>query len=186
MTRKAITLIALCFVVAELSLSLGSRASAETGDDLFNRYFANVLDGAPCYARTYDDQHLKSHAAQKVRSIEVDLSKHNADGSPNSSEKFELGFAVMTRRSPEWFGQTASCHASDSAFDCYLEGDGGLFRLTPTADGLKFETGENGIDFEGTEALELSGKTGDDRVFDLAPAKEECAAASAFFDTGNQ
>ena len=38
------------------------RTAAATPDDLFNRFFSNVLDGRPCYARTYDEKHLKAHS----------------------------------------------------------------------------------------------------------------------------
>lgn len=164
------------------------RAGAAASDDLYDQYFANVLDGQPCFARTYDDEHLKTHAAQRVRSIEIDLSKANSDGSPNASDRFELGFALMLKSSPEWYGQAASCKTGDTAFDCFLEGDGGLFRLTPLGNGgLRLETGETGIAIEGaTDVVELSGKSGDDKVFDLAPAKDECNSAKAFFEGGNE
>ncbi len=68
---------------------------AATSDDLFNNYFANVLDGAPCYARTYSEAHLKAHPAQRVREIEIDLSKANSDGTPNSADRFGIGFSLM-------------------------------------------------------------------------------------------
>ena len=64
------------------------RTAAATPDDLFNRFFSNVLDGRPCYARTYDEKHLKAHSAQRVHRIEIDLSKTNSDGTPNSSDRF--------------------------------------------------------------------------------------------------
>lgn len=185
-TWRTLAVSILVAAIVILAPSQRSRAVAESGDDLFNKYFGNVLDGAPCYAKTFSDDFLKSHRAHKTRSIEVDLSKSNSDGSPNSPDRFQLGFGIMTRASPEWFGQTASCKSSDSSFECYLEGDGGLFRLTPIPDaGLNLETGESGIAIEGSEMLELSGKDGEDHVFALAPAKGECAAAAAFFDTGN-
>jgi hypothetical protein len=162
-------------------------ATAATADDLFNRYFANVLAGRPCYARTYDNAHLKAHGDQRVRSIEIDLSKENSDGTPVVADRFELGFALMLKTSPEWYGQAASCRTSDDAFECYLEGDGGIFRLIPTeGGGLRLQTGENGISLEGSDAIELSGKSGDDRVFDLVASKEECEAATVYFQSGNE
>jgi hypothetical protein len=184
--KCAVGAIAALFAVA--IPQIGPQALAATSDDLFNRYFANVLDGPPCFAMSYSDAHLAAHGAQRVKSIEIDLSKANADGTPNASDRFELGFALMLKSSPEWYGQAASCKTNDSAFECYLEGDGGVFRLLPQDNGgLRLETGENGIALEGaTDAIELSGKTGDDRVFDLVASKDECAAARAFFDTGNE
>src|SRR5262245_12873995 len=51
-------------------LPLGRAEAA--ADDLFNRYFANVLDGPPCFARTYNAAYLQAHSDQRVRSIEID------------------------------------------------------------------------------------------------------------------
>ncbi len=189
-TMKALSKLAVSIVRA-LLLSIipnVSLALAATSDDLYNSYFANVLDGAPCFARSYDDAHLKDHPAQRVRKIEIDLSKQNSDGTPNSADKFEIGFALMLATGPEWYGQAASCKTNDSDFECYLEGDGGVFRLTPRSDGgLRLETGDTGITIEGGSGdVELSGKDGDDRVFDLGQSKEECQSASAFFEGGSE
>src|SRR6185437_12013078 len=103
-----------CAILTALSLSGAAplnvtRASATTSDDLYNSYFANVLDGPPCFARTYSDAHLKTHSTQRVRSIEIDLSKANSDGKPNTADRFEIGFELMLKTSPEWYGQAASC-----------------------------------------------------------------------------
>jgi hypothetical protein len=173
----------LLFVVPSISAAV-----AATSDDLYDRYFANVLDGAPCFARSYDDAHLKKHSGQRVRKIEVDLSKRNSDGKPNSADRFEIGFALMLTTGPEWYGQAASCKANEADFECYLESDGGVFRLTPQkSGGLRLETSENGISLEGASGdIELSGKEGDDRIFDLVQSKEECESASAFFEDGNE
>jgi len=180
------TLMRFAVLLGVFSLDVAGNASA-TSSDLYDRYFSNVLAGRPCFARTYNDEHLKTHPAQRVRSIEVDLAKTNSDGSPNSSDRFELGFALMLAAKDEWYGQAASCKANDQGFDCFLEGDGGIFRLTPVADGgLRLKTGDTGLTIEGTsDTVELSGTDGDDRVFDLLPSKGECDAARAFFDGGS-
>jgi hypothetical protein len=168
----------LCFVPPPTT-----HAVAATSDDLFDRYFAGILDGLPCFARTYEEAHLNAHSTQRVRSIEIDLTRTNSDGTPNAADHFELGFALMLKTSAEWYGQAASCKTGDDAFECFLEGDGGVFRLTPLDNGgLRLETGDNGISLEGaSDAVELSGKSGDDRAFDLAPSKQECEDARAFF-----
>jgi hypothetical protein len=154
--------------------------------DLYDRYFSNVLDGRPCFARTYDEARFKKYPGQRVQSIAIELAKANADGTPNSADRFELKFSLLILTNPEWYAQTASCKTNDTVFECYLEADGGLFRLTPNAaGGLRLETGETGLALEGTaDTIELSGKTGDDRVFDLIPSKDECEAARVFFEDG--
>ncbi|MET0408180.1 MAG: hypothetical protein ABW006_07400 [Hyphomicrobium sp.] len=164
-----------------------SLAMAATSDDLYNNYFANVLDGAPCFARTYNEKNLKDHPGQRVREIEIDLTKSNADGTPNTADRFELSFALILTSGPDWYGQNASCKTNDTDFECYLEGDGGVFRLTPQkGGGLRLETGEAGISIESSDVeIDLPGKDGIDRVFDLSPSKQECQSASAFFEGGN-
>jgi hypothetical protein len=164
-----------------------SLAIAATSDDLFNDYFSNVLAGPPCFARTYDDAHLQSHPDQRVRAIEVDLSKSNSDGTPNSADRFGLSFALTLTSGPEWYGQAASCKTNETDFECYLESDGGVFRLIPQkGGGLRLETGESGISLEGSDKdVELTGKNGIDRVFDLVPSKEECQAAAAYLGGGD-
>jgi hypothetical protein len=174
---------ALLSVVPNISVAM-----AATSDDLYNNYFSNVLAGRPCYARSYDEEHLKAHRGQRVQKIEIDLSKANSDGTPNTPDHFSIGFAVMLTSGAEWFGQAANCKTNDADFECYLEGDGGVFRLKPQKDGgLRLESGDDGISIEGSNTeIELSGRGGDDdSVFDLIPAKEECQAASAFFNGGN-
>ncbi len=162
-------------------------SSAATSDDLYNSYFANVLDGAPCFARSYDEPFLKEHPAQRVRKIEIDLSKQNSDGTPNTADRFEIGFGLMLKSGPDWYGQAARCKTNDADFECFLEGDGGVFRLTPqNGGGLRLEPGDSGIAIQGGAGdVELNDKTGDDRAFDLVQSKEECRSASAFFDGSN-
>jgi hypothetical protein len=176
LTAKA----ALLSIVPNISLAI-----AATSDGLFNTYFANVLDGRPCFARTYGGKELAKHPGQRVSAIEIDLSKANADGTPNTPDRFQLGFALKLKSGHEWIGQTARCKTNDADFECYVSGDGGVFSLTPKEGGeLRFQTGDDGLVLESSDReLEL-GKDGQDNVFDLKPSKAECEAAAAFFDDG--
>lgn len=163
-----------------------SIAVAATSDELFNTYFGNVLGGPPCFAQSFDDKALNAHPQQRVRKIEIDLAKANADGTPNTPDRFTLGFAVMLTSGPDWFGQQANCQTNDDDFQCYLESDGGIFRLTPRKGGLKLVTGDDGISVDGGDSeIELSGKDGIDKTFDLDPSKEECQDAATFFEGDN-
>ncbi|MBS0250508.1 MAG: hypothetical protein JSR78_05525 [Proteobacteria bacterium] len=163
-----------------------SIAVAATSDELYNTYFGNVLGGRPCFAQSFDDEALSAHPQQRVRKIEIDLAKANSDGTPNTPDRFTLGFAVMLTSGSDWFGQQAKCQTNDDDFQCYLESDGGIFRLTPRKDGLKLVTGDDGISVAGEDAeIELSGKDGIDKTFDLIPSKEECQDATAFFEGDN-
>ncbi|WP_409559965.1 hypothetical protein [Hyphomicrobium sp. MC8b] len=163
-----------------------SVAVAATSDELFNTYFGNVLGGLPCFAQTFDDRALNANPQQRVRKIEIDLAKTNSDGTPNTPDRFTLGFAVMLASGSDWFGQRANCQTNDDDFECYLESDGGIFRLSPQKTGLKLVTGDDGISVDdGDSEVELSGKDGIDKTFDLVPSKEECQDAAAFFEGGN-
>ncbi len=169
-------------------LLLATVTLAASSDDLYDRYFSNVLAGRPCFARTYDEANLAAHTVQRVHSIEISLAKKNFDGSPNSANRFELEFALTVTSSPEWYGQAAICRTTEASFECFLKADGGLFRLTPLANGgLRLNTGETGISLEGTtDTVELSNKTREDQSFDLVPSKAECEAAHAFIEGGNE
>lgn len=170
-------------VSASMTLSTASIAHAAE-DDFFAAVFRNVQNGTPCYGRTYDDAHLKTHPAQKVRRIEIDMDRMDSNERVNTPERFELGIAVMTTKSSEWYGNAAICKAGAKSAERFLDGDGGKFKLTASNDGaVRLETGDYGIGFEGEkDYIALSGTNGDDRVFLLKPGRAECDAASAYFD----
>lgn len=160
-----------------------STACAEDTQSLFDSHFAKVADGAPCYARTYDDTHLAAHPKQTVKRIEFAMNKSNPSGNANTAANFELGFGVQVTKSPEWYTGLAICKDTGGAIDCFLEGDGGRFRLTAAnKDGaLKLETGDYGLAFEGAnDGLEISGTEGDDKVFVLTPRAHAACEAAAF------
>ncbi len=58
--------------------------------------------------------------------------------------------------------------------------------MTPQKDGgLRLEAGEDGLSLESSDKeVDLSGKDGDDRVFDLVSSKEECQSSASFFGGG--
>jgi hypothetical protein len=172
-------------VSAVLMTPISVAALAATSDSLYDNYFANVLGGAPCFARTYDPVQLQDHPEQRVKEIEVYLSKSNADGMPNSPDRFALDFALMTRSGSNWYGQSARCRTNDADFVCFVASDGGVFTLTPQKDGgLRFEAGDGGISVEGSQGddgFEISGKANADEAFDLIPSHAECQSASTMF-----
>jgi hypothetical protein len=177
---------ALAFTLsAARRVAVSAALMAATSDSLYDNYFANVLGGTPCFARTYDPVHLQDHPEQRVKEIEVYLSKSNSDGMPNSPDRFALDFALMTRSGPDWYGQSARCKTNDADFVCFVASDGGVFTLTPQKDGgLRFEAGDSGISVEGSDAddgFEISGKANADQAFDLIPSHAECQSASAMF-----
>ena len=157
---------------------LAKPAVAEPPEDLYTRYFAGAAAGKPCYARYYDQAHLRAHPKQTVRRIAVDFDKDfgEAAGPKNTAASFEAGIRFMLKRSGEWYGDALYCKTLADHFDCYLDADGGTIRLWPRGDGLRLEvTGGGG----GTDEIAVEGEKdfgqfgapgGDDRVFVLSPA----------------
>lgn len=162
---------------ALLVTALTTGTSAAKADDIFAKYFSGVNGGEPCYARSYDDAHLKAHPKQTVRRIEVDFDVNwrENESSKNSAADFQAGMSFMLKRSNEWYGQELYCKVSGSAFECYLDADGGRIRLIPAGTALRLEVvsrgGENAIAVEGAKDFgEFGAPGGDDRVFILPRA----------------
>jgi hypothetical protein len=127
--------------------AIAANPSAASTVDIYTRYFAGVSGGKPCYAHYYDPAHLTAHSKQTVRRIEVDFDQHRRDDkvTKNTPADFQANFGFMLRRSKEWYGQELVCKVVSDHFNCYLEADGGKFRLTPEGDGLRLEvTGGGG------------------------------------------
>ena len=104
-----------------------------------------------------------------MRRIEVGFDQDRRDDKATKNTPADFGF--MLKRSNEWYGQELFCKVSADHFECYLDADGGTFRLTPEGSGLRLEvTGGGGgtdqIVAEGTDWGEF-GAHGDDRVFIL-------------------
>ena len=167
--------------------AIASNSPAANAVDIYTRYFSGLGGGKPCYARYYDRAHLNAHPSQTVRRIEVDFDKDRRDGnvSKNTAADFRASFAFMLKRSNEWYGQEAFCKVAADHFDCYLDGDGGEFRLTPEGDGLRLEVtvgggGTDQIVAEGTDWGMFGKPGGGDRVFILRRADRKlCNAANA-------
>jgi hypothetical protein len=160
-------------------------ASAAHADGIYDKYFAKAGGGKPCYARVYDSAHLKAHPRQKVTDMEVDFDTKEGDSDrPNSEKYFEIGVGFRLKSKPkEWVGAAAYCKTTAGFFDCYLDGGGGTFRLTPQSSALKFDVVE-GADESGALAVDngddfpVFGAPGsDDRAFILPPADRKVCDA---------
>ena len=172
--------------VLALILMAAASAPALAADDLYTRYFAGAAGGKPCYARYYDDAHLKAHPKQQVRRIEIDfdVNERSDPQTKNGAADFQAGIGFMLKRSSEWYGQALVCKQAGNRFECYLEADGGTFVLIPRGDALRLEvTGGPGSDIhtEGEKDFgEFGGPGTDDRVFILPRADRKlCDAATA-------
>ena len=170
-----------------LALAMAALAAvpALAADDLYTRYFAGRDGGKACYARSYDEAHLKSHPKQMVRRIFIDFdaATRSDETRKNGADNFEAGIGFMLRRSDEWYGQALSCKTAGDRFECYLEADGGTFTLMPRGDALRLEvTGGAGSDIhaEGEKDFGAFGAPGsDDRVF-ILPRADRTLCDAAF------
>ena len=176
-------------MIKRLALSLlltlvGALLPARASDDLYARYFGRVADGKPCYARYYNDAHLKAHPTQMVRRIEIDFDANlRDDKGKNTGSDFQAGIGFVLKHSHEWYGQEIHCKTVNDYFECDLEADGGNIRLIPRGDALRLEVlGGEGSDIhvEGLKDFGTFGRVGsDDRVFILPRADRKlCEAAT--------
>jgi hypothetical protein len=118
-----------------------------------------------CFARVYDTAHLRNHPDQQVTAIWLapDLAETSRD-----VLAVRVGFTL--RASEVRFNSTAYCREEQADLSCGIEGDGGTFALTAQGDGVHLTIGPDDLFIEGeAQVLDLSGTTGDDRVFQLQP-----------------
>lgn len=158
--------------LAVTALCLATFAPAvAAGGNVFDATFAKANR---CFQRTYDKAHLKAHPRQTVSGIHLGYAPTNEDGTPNTASGFELSFMFQLKQSDDWFSGTASCKTAGDHFACALEGDGGLFNVTPKAGGLSLavvnrggtDAKANQINLEGANGFSGFGKPGgDDLVF---------------------
>lgn len=163
---------------AILGLFVGAASPAFAGD--YETWLARKPGSVACYARTYDAGHLAAHPRQKVRAIAFDFEARRADAEGNTPLRFLVGLGVRLKNKPDWYANAAYCgETPQGGFDCFLEGDGGRFRLVTTGPVMKMVlAGE--INIEGDDFISFGGKGSDDNVFLLPEAsKSVCDAAIA-------
>jgi len=167
MNRKALAAAAACLVMATPALGAG----------MFETTFAKPA----CFGRSYDASHLRKHPRQTVSGISLAYTPNTADGARNTAARFEVGFSFALKSGANWYAGTAVCKTAKAAFECSLEGDGGLFRVTPDGKGLRFavvnrggtDAGQDQINLEGDGFASFGKPGGDDLVFVLPAAREE-------------
>ena len=157
-------------------------ASSAMAADLFDTHFKSIAGAKICYARTYDEAHLKTHPSQKVRRIELDFTrKPKFEAPPMSPGMFELGFGAQLRNATEWYTGSVICRGVSSGAQCFLEADGGEFRLTANGKSLRIDVEKHGLRFEGRKTdVEFAGDLSDDNAFVLSRASNaQCDASTA-------
>lgn len=141
-----------------LAAAMATPASAAGLGDLF-------ADLGTCYARHYDDAHLRAHPEQRVGSIYLFAGDHSDEPGRNHFDAvLDFGFAL---RDGETYAAVAYCDAGS----CSLEGDMGGFTVSAAKDGaLRIEIGEF-VEIEGAAGTSGNLADSDDRVFLIYPAR---------------
>ncbi len=152
--------------------------AANAADSFYATYFAGRNGEAPCYARTYDAEHLAKNPKQKVIHFFVTESEAEQMAPPQT---FDLAFGFRLKDSTDAFSSEAGCAAKGDGALCSAEGDGGQFSLTPREDGL-LVTIVGRLELEGMESFSPNLADSDDRELRLytSPA-DQC-----FYNTGDE
>lgn len=152
-------------------------ASPALGTGIFEATFIKPV----CFGRLYDAAHLRQHPRQTVSGITLHYTPNSTDDDRNTAAHFRLGFGFVLKRGGNWYAGSAYCKTAKAWFDCSLEGDGGLFRVTPEGKGLRFavinrggtDAGQDQINLEGDDFAGFGKPGGDDLVFVLPAASDD-------------
>jgi len=152
-------------VLLAAALAITPASAAGLGD--------TFADLGTCYARHYDDAHLRSHPKQRVASVYLFAGDHSDEpGRAHFDAVLDFGF---TLRDGESYAAVAYCEGES----CSLEGDMGSFTVSAGRDdGLRLEIGDF-VEIEGKAGTSGNLAESDDRVFLLYPARPAACDPSA-------
>jgi hypothetical protein len=119
-----------------------------------------------CYARFYDEAHLRDNPRQMVESITLYRNGEFQDPGGELTLSFDI-----TTRDGKWYEGTGICIGNR----CGVEGDGGSFTLVPYRDGLLLEVdGRAGMHAEGPDGFIALEETDDTEFLLYAEAGRTC------------
>jgi len=151
---------------------------------------AEILPATPgvkaCFARTYDAKHLRAHPKQRVtavtflmRSVGFDSNGEYVLDPKGKIDHASTQFAIRFVRRDMKQAQTTSgdCQQGETA-GCYVECDGGGFKLEKSGEGLLLRLMDDGIRIDDCDEKDVRLKPGaDDRAFRVDKvADAQCAA----------
>lgn len=132
------------------------------------------ISPAACYMRVYEPSHLKQNPNQALTSLAVKLVNHE--------EYVGAQVIGLGRNGRHYANSNAVCESrDDGSIFCFVECDGGSFRLQPARGSVNFRVTEsyyfplilNGIDPEVSSPEDYIWLDGDDRdnnIYKLYPA----------------
>lgn len=139
------------FAVGAIAAIVSTPALAGVLEESFSAF-------GTCFARQYDDAHLRKNPRQRVTEI---MLSHTATGEDTGAWDAVLEFG-FTLRDGETYSAVAYCEDDE----CGLEGDGGHFKVTANADGgLRLSVLNDFLGLEGRDGWSGNLAESDDKVF---------------------
>jgi hypothetical protein len=146
---------------------------AEAGP-VFERLTGGRAGGDPCFARTYDADHLRRNPQQRV--VRIHLVRERVEvAEENNPQRFTVRIGFRLRADRDSYETNAVCTGDGKAADCAGEGDTGAFRLVLAGEAVRVEVER--LEVEGARGSSPDLAASDDRVFLLRPAAASACAA---------
>jgi len=157
---------------AALVVPILAAPAASASETFYDTYIGERNGVAPCYARTYDEEHLEANPKQRVRRFYV---IHTQAEDLRPPETFEVLLGYMLRGIDDYYSAEAGCALEGGVILCSVDGDAGSFKLSPNSAGLRV-TIDDRLHLEGRTSFSPDlAKGGGDRVHLLHPGRpEEC------------
>ena len=149
-------------VIVAAFLPTGARA-----DPFYDRTIAEQGAVYPCFARIYDDAHLRNHPRQRVTHFFL---RHSEAEDLTPPESFDVVIGYRLKGSADAFVTEAGCDAEGDGATCSAEGDAGFFKLTGDARQVTV-TIDDRLYLEGHVSFSPNlAKDGDDSPLKLGPS----------------
>jgi hypothetical protein len=132
-------------------------AAAPAAAGLIATHLAAAPGKPSCYARTYDNEHLRRHPRQRLLSLMLTPAIVAGEGD------IELRFAFRLKDDSDAYAGLIVCREQNRGLDCLVEGDGGALRIDPAGNSLKLKIARWSV--EGARGFSPDlGHGGDDRI----------------------
>lgn len=136
-------------------------------------YDTLTVNGA-CFARAYDEAHLRSHPDQTV--TDFFLGDPGSDWAKTQSPAhYNLAFGFQVADDTDTYSGVAICEPQGALAACDIEGDGGSFTIERNGAGLRLRLVR--MQVEGMQDFSPDLALGDNRVMLLEPAPSSVCRA---------
>lgn len=166
MPKRRLAILTVACATAACLTAAGACAAADTQ----SLYDALTRSGA-CFARTYDEAHLRVHPDQTV--TRFFLGAPGAEWRDTQTDAhYNLAFEVLGNA--DTYSGVAICEPGGAAAACDIEGDGGSFTIERSGAGLRIRLER--MQLEGMQDVSPDLALRDNRVMLLQPAQRSACA----------